>query len=293
MNQKASFIGICGAPNAGKSSLVNQIVGAKVSIVSPRPQTTRENIRGIIVQGDTQLVFVDTPGIMTPHDDRQKKMVENAWEGITDVEQLIFVVDARRGLTELSHKIIEGVKGKVNKSGNAIKPVAVINKIDIADQEEKLKLAQTLYDTGVFTDIFMVSVTKNRGVAELVEFLVKHATEQPWPYPEDQLSDTNERFIASEMTREKIFYLLRDELPYAVDVETDSFKEEDNGITIHQTILTNRPGHKKIIIGENAGMIKKIGQNSRTELAHIFGKPVHLFLHVKVTKEKIENNKAE
>ena len=291
MTQKSSFIGICGAPNAGKSSLVNLIVGSKVSIVSPRPQTTRENIRGIVVFEDTQLIFVDTPGIMNPHDDRQKKMVEYAWEGIGDVEQIVFVLDAKRGLTELSTKIIEGIRGKISKSGNTIKAVAVINKIDIAEQEAKLELAQALYDTGVFAEIFMTSVEKNKGIQELVGYLVKNAGDEPWPYPEDQLTDKDDRFTAAEVTREKIFYLLREELPYAIDVETDSYKDEgEKGITIHQTIFTNSLGHKKIIIGDNASMIKKIGQNSRYELAKILGNKVHLFLHVKVTKEAIKKD---
>jgi len=270
---------------------VNLIVGSKVSIVSPRPQTTRENIRGIVVFEDTQLIFVDTPGIMNPHDDRQKKMVEYAWEGIGDVEQIVFVLDAKRGLTELSTKIIEGIRGKISKSGNTIKAVAVINKIDIAEQEAKLELAQALYDTGVFAEIFMTSVEKNKGIQELVGYLVKNAGDEPWPYPEDQLTDKDDRFTAAEVTREKIFYLLREELPYAIDVETDSYKDEgEKGITIHQTIFTNSLGHKKIIIGDNASMIKKIGQNSRYELAKILGNKVHLFLHVKVTKEAIKKD---
>ena len=287
MTQKSSLIGICGAPNAGKSSLVNCIVGSKVSIVSPRPQTTRENIRGIAMYGDTQLVFVDTPGIMTAHDRRQKRMVAHAWQGITDVDQIVFILDAKRGLTDLSHKIIEGLQGKKTKSGDKIRAVAAINKIDIAEQEAKLQLAQKLYDTGIFAEIFMISVIKNKGVKELVEDLVKNSSEQPWTYPADQLTDASERFTAAEITREKIFYLLHQELPYAVDVETESFKDGGKrGVTIHQTIYTGREAHKKIIIGDKGAMIKKIGESSRRELAEILDNKVHLFLHVKVNKEK-------
>lgn len=287
MSQKSSFVGVCGAPNAGKSSLINLIVGAKVSIVSPRPQTTRENIRGIVVFNDTQLVFVDTPGIMNPHDDRQKKMVDYAWEGIGDVEQLVFVLDAKRGITELSRKIIEGIKSKILKSGGKIKAVAVINKIDIAEQEAKLQIAQELFDSGIFTEIFMTSVNKNKGVQELIDHLVKNAGEEPWAYPEDQLSDKDDRFTASEVTREKIFYLLREELPYAIDVETEDFRDEgEKGITIHQTIYVQSNGHKKIIIGDNASMIKRIGQSARHELTELLGSKVHLFLHAKVREEK-------
>jgi GTP-binding protein Era len=287
IGQKSSFIGICGAPNAGKSSLVNHIVGSKVSIVSPRPQTTRVNVRGIVVKEQTQLIFVDTPGIMNPHDERQKKMVKSAWDGVTDVGQIVFVLDAKRGLTELSHKIIEGLKGKIAKSDGNIKAVAAINKIDIAEQEAKLQLAQALYDTTVFAEIFMTSVTKNKGIDDLVAYLVKNAGDAPWPYPEDQLSDANERFMAAEMTREKIFHLLREELPYSIDVETDDYKDGGpKGITIHQTIYTNREAHKKIIIGDKGAMIKKIGESSRRELGEMLDNKVHLFLHVKVTKEK-------
>ncbi len=291
MSQKSSFIGICGAPNAGKSSLVNHIVGSKVSIVSPRPQTTRENIRGIVVRGETQLVFVDTPGIMNPHDDRQKKMVDHAWQGIGDVEQIVFLLDAKRGMTELSQKIIDGIRGKISKAQGAVKAVAVINKIDIAEQEAKLELAQELFDSGIFGEIFMTSVSKNKGIDELVEYLVKNSGDQPWAYPEDQLSDKDDRFTAAEVTREKLFYLLREELPYAIDVETDIYKDNGpKGITIHQTIYAGSLGHKKIIIGDNASMIKKIGQNSRLELGKMLGNKVHLFLHVKVKKADDKKN---
>ena len=235
---------------------------------------------------DTQLVFVDTPGIMNPHDERQKKMVDFAWEGVSDVEQIVFVVDGKRGLTELSHKIIEGIRGKIKKAGDAgLKAVAVINKIDIAEQEVKFKLAQELFDTAVFAEVFMTSVEKSKGIEELKKYLIKNAHVQDWPYPEDQLSDSNDRFMAEETTREKAFYLLRDELPYAIDVETVSFKDEGaKGITIHQNIVTNREAHKKIIIGDNASMIKRIGQSSRQELCQLLDNKVHLFLHVRVAK---------
>jgi GTP-binding protein Era len=277
--QKSSFIAVCGAPNAGKSSLVNYIVGTKVSIVSPRPQTTRVNIRGILTEGDTQLVFVDTPGIMNPHDDRQEKMVKNAWDGVNEVEAIMFVVDAEKGITDLSRAIIEKLKVR---STNII---AVVNKIDLIDRETQAKLAQELFDFGIFKELFVTSVNKSRGIEDLVNYLLKTATDQPWAYPDDQISDANDRFLAEEVTREKIFYLMREEIPYGVDVETESYKEDDKkGITIHQVIHVAKDAHKKIIIGDNADMIKKIGQNSRYELTKLLGKKVHLFLHVKVAK---------
>ena len=280
MTQKSSFIAICGAPNAGKSSIVNHIIGTKVSIVSPRPQTTRVNIKGIATIDNTQLVFVDTPGIMNPHDKRQKDMVENAWTGIGEAEQIVFVVDAKRGITDLSEKIIEKFKQRDAKA------IAVINKIDLAEQEEKLKLAQKLYDSGVFSEVFMTSVYKDKGIDDLVKHLIKNSSDQPWPYPEDQISDTNDRFVSSEVTRERIFYLMREEIPYGVDVETESFKDNgEKGIVIHQVIHVAREGHKKIIIGNKGDMIKKIGHDARQELGRMFGQKVHLFLHVKVKKD--------
>ncbi len=280
MSQKSSFIAVCGAPNAGKSTLVNYFVGTKVSIVSPRPQTTRVNVRGIATIGDTQLVFVDTPGIMNAHDKRQEKMVENAWGGIVEAEQVMFVVDASRGITELSEQIIEGLKKREAKG------IAVINKIDLIRHEELLQLAQKIFDTAAFAEVFMTSVTKGKGLEDLKKYLLKTASDQPWPYPDDQITDTDDRFLAAEITREKIFYLMREEIPYGVDVETEVFKEEDGkkGIVIHQNIKVARDGHKKILIGDNAAMIKKISQQARTELGNILGKPVHLFLHVKVRK---------
>jgi GTP-binding protein Era len=280
MNQKSSFIAVCGAPNAGKSSIVNHIVGTKISIVSPRPQTTRVNIRGILTKGDTQLVFLDTPGIMNPHDDRQEKMVKNAWDGVNEVEAIMFVVDAQKGITDLSRAIIEKLKVR---STNII---AVINKIDLIDRETQAKLAQELFDFGVFKELFVTSVNKSRGLDDLTAYLMKTATNQPWAYPDDQISDANDRFMAEEVTREKIFYLMREEIPYGVDVETESYKDDGKkGITIHQVIFVSKAAHKKIIIGDNADMIKKIGQGARFELSKLLGQKVHLFLHVKVKKE--------
>ena len=279
MAQKSSFIAICGAPNAGKSSIVNYFVGTKVTIVSPRPQTTRVNVKGIATIKDTQLVFVDTPGIMNAHDDRQKKMVENAWHGISDVDQIVFVNDAQKGMTELSETIINNLKGKNPNT------VAVINKTDLVPHEELFELAQKIYDTGVFKEVFMTSVNKEKGLDALKDYLIKNSPEAPFPFPDDQISDTNDRFIAEEITREKIFYLMREEVPYGVDIETVQYKDNgEKGIVIHQNVFVSRPSHKKIIIGDNAAMIKQIGQQARNELTKLLGQKVHLFLHVKVAK---------
>ena len=221
MTQKSSFIAVCGAPNAGKSTLVNRIVGAKVSIVSPKPQTTRVNIRGIAMVDDTQLVFIDTPGIMKADGSRMRAMVTSAWEGISEAEQILFVLDAERGVNDFASAVLENLKSK------ELRGMAVINKIDLIDHEKLLLLAKQLYDTGLFDEVFMTSVKKDIGVDDVVKHLVKRASAQPWPFPPDQLSDKNDRFLAEEITREKMFYLLQQEVPYGVDVETESFKEEN------------------------------------------------------------------
>ncbi len=280
MTQKSSFIAVCGAPNAGKSTLVNKIVGTKVSIVSPRPQTTRVNIKGIAMFDQTQLVFIDTPGIMKAKGNRQRSMVDYAWEGITEADQIVFVLDAERGINGFSQAVLENLKSK------DLKGFAVINKIDLVDHEKLLELAKTLYDTGLFTEVFMTSVPKNKGVDDVVKHLVKNAAEQPWFFPEDQISDKNDRFLAEEVTREKIFWLMQQEIPYGVDVETDSYKEAGKSVTIHQTIFVPREAHKTIIVGKGGAMLKEIGIKSRTELEKLLGVKVNLFLHVKVRAPK-------
>lgn len=284
MTQKSSFIAVCGAPNAGKSTLVNRIVGAKVSIVSPRPQTTRVNIKGIAMVDETQLVFIDTPGIMKANDKklgtRLRSMVDNAWQGISEADQILFVIDAERGINEFSEAVLENLKSK------NLRGFAVINKIDLIDREQQATLAKQVYDTGIFDEIFVTSATKDRGVDEVVKYLVRGAKEQPWFFPEDQISDKNDRFLAEETTREKIFYLMQQEIPYGVDVETDSFKESPKSVTIHQTIFVPRESHKTIIVGKGGEMLKTIGIKSRQELEKQLGVKVNLFLHVKVRETK-------
>ncbi len=278
MSQKSSFIAVCGAPNAGKSTLVNRIVGTKVSIVSPRPQTTRVNIKGIAMFDETQLVFIDTPGIMKAKGSRQRSMVDYAWEGITEADQIVFVIDAERGIDGFSSAVLENLKSK------NLKGFAVINKIDLAEPEARLELAQKLYDTGLFNEVFMTSVTKDKGIDNVIKYLVNGAAEQPWFFPEDQISDKNDRFLAEEVTREKIFWLMQQEIPYGVDIETDSYKEAPKSVTIHQSIIVPREGHKTIIVGKGGSMLKEIGTRSRTELEKLLGVKVNLFLHVKVRK---------
>lgn len=280
MTQKSSFIAVCGAPNAGKSTLVNHIVGAKVSIVSPRPQTTRVNIKGIAMIEETQLIFIDTPGIMKADGKRMRQMVDYAWEGIGEADQILFVLDAEKGINEFSKAVIENLKSK------QLRAFAVINKIDLIEREHMPIIAQQVYDYGVFDEVFVTSVKKDRGVDEVVKYLLRGAKEQPWFYPEDQLSDKNDRFLAEETTREKIFYLMQQEIPYGVDIETDSYKESPKAVTIHQTIFVPRDSHKTIIVGKGGEMLKTIGIKSRQELEKQLGTKVNLFLHVKVREPK-------
>lgn len=278
MSKKSSFIAVCGAPNAGKSTLINHIMGAKVSIVSPKPQTTRINIKGIATLEDTQLVFIDTPGIMRAKGSRQREMVSHAWDGIAEADQILFVIDGERGVDNLAQDVLENLQSK------NLKGFAVINKIDLIDHEKLLELAKQLYETKLFDEVFMTSVKKDIGVDDVTKHLIKNAKDGQWYYPEDQLSDKNDRFMAEEVTREKIFYLMQQEVPYGVDVETDSFKEGEKSYTIHQTIFTPREAHKKMIIGQKGAMLKTIGIKARQELEKIFGIKVNLFLHVKVRK---------
>ena len=280
MTQRSSFVAVCGAPNAGKSTLVNRIVGAKVSIVSPRPQTTRVNIKGIAMFDETQLVFIDTPGIMKAKGTRMRSMVDYAWEGVSEADQILFVLDAERGLNDFAKPVLENLQSK------KLRGFAVINKIDLIDHAPLLEIAKMLYDTGLFDEVFMTSLRKDTGVDTVIKHLVKNAKEQPWFFPEDQISDKNDRFLAEETTREKIFYLMQQEIPYGVDVETDSYKEGGKSITIHQTIFVPRESHKTMIIGKHGAMLKEIGIKSRTDLERLLDTKVNLFLHVKVREIK-------
>lgn len=277
-NQKSLFVTLCGAPNVGKSTLTNAFVGTKVTITSPRPQTTRFTIRGIAIFEQTQIVFVDTPGIFNPRGKRQEKMVGSAFEGIDEGELLMLVIDPNKGIDRNSQKVIDWLA----KQGK--KCAVIINKIDSVDKAVLMPLAQSLYDFGVFEEIFMVSALKGEHLDGVKKYMMSKAVDNAWPYPEDQLSDINDRLMAEEITREKIFYLLREELPYGVEVQTESFKEGEKRITIHQQILVPREGHKKIIIGEGAQVLKRIGESSRRELSKMFELPTDLFLHVKVDK---------
>ncbi len=288
LETKCAMIAVIGAPNAGKSTLVNALVGAKVSIVTQKVQTTRARIRGIAVEGDAQLVFIDTPGIFAPRRRLDRAMVAAAWEGAGGADQTLLIIDApaylegenERGGAGKSRidadRIIEGLKKADGKA------VLVLNKIDEIARPKLLALAQELNETGVFSDVFMISAKNGDGLGDLKAFLVGKAPAGPWLYPEDQLSDISDRLMAAEVTREKLFLRLHQELPYDSTVETDDWKETKKGVRIEQTIFVARDSQKGIVLGKGGQTLKIIGQAAREELTELLGRPVHLFIHVKV-----------
>lgn len=273
------FIAVLGAPNAGKSTLVNCMVGTKVSIVSPKVQTTRARVRGIVMVEDTQLVLIDTPGIFTTAKRRlERAMIAAAWSGLDDSDAVLLVIDAQRGIDANSQAIIDNLR----KSGRS-NVLLVLNKIDTVDRPRLLLLAEQLFKEGIFSDVFMISALSGDGVGDLTKALVAKAPAGPWMFPEDELSDLPQRMLAAEITREKVFLQLHEELPYSITVETDSWEEDADGAArIHQTLFVLRDAHKPIVLGKAGARIKAIGAASRLELEHLLEQRIHLFLHVKV-----------
>lgn len=274
------YVAIVGAPNAGKSTLVNALVGAKVTIISRKVQTTRIQIRGIAMEGASQLVLIDTPGIFAPKRRLDKAMVASAWSGAADADQVLVLVDAAKGLDE----DVERLVGKLAEQHAARKPLLVLNKVDrVEDKGRLLGLVQDLSSRLPFDAVFMIAALNGDGVAELKRDLAARVPEGPWLYPEDELSDIPLRQLAAEVTREKIYNFLHDELPYQMTVETESWKTlRDKSVRVEQVIYVERDSQKSIVLGKGGQTIKKISQASRTELTGIVGEPVHLFLFVKV-----------
>ena len=275
--RRCGFVAVIGAPNSGKSTLVNALVGAKVSIVTPKVQTTRMRIRGIVTEGNAQLVFVDTPGIFAPRRRLDRAMVAAAWGGAADADIVVLLVDAKAGIDEATAAIIDRLK----KAGR--RAVAALNKIDLVRRESLLALAARLDSYGIFTDVFMISALTGDGIGDLRAFLAGSVPEGPWHYPEDQLSDINDRLMAAEITREQLFLQLRKEVPYALTVETDRWQELDDGsVRIEQTIFVRRDSQKAIVLGRGGQRIRSVGEAARKELAALLAREVHLFLYVKV-----------
>lgn len=275
---RCGVIAIIGAPNAGKSTLVNALVGAKVTIISRKVQTTRVQIRGIAMAGASQLVLIDTPGIFAPKRRLDKAMVASAWAGAADADQVLVLIDAAKGLDDDVEALVAKLAGQMSKA------LLVLNKVDrVEDKGRLLALVETLSARLPFERVFMISALSGDGVAELKQYLADRVPEGPWLYPEDELSDIPMRQLAAEVTREKIYHFLHDELPYQMTVETEAWKTlRDKSVRVEQTIYVTRDGHKSIVLGKGGQTIKKISQASRTELTEIAGVPVHLFLFVKV-----------
>ena len=289
---RCGFCAVIGAPNAGKSTLTNALVGSKVAIVTPKVQTTRMPVRGIAMAGETQIIFVDTPGIFRPRRRLDRAMVDSAWSGAEEADALLLVVDAAdltaqpEGLAARDTiAILEGLKAKPRKAA------LVLNKIDGMKRENLLPLVERFHAAQVFEDVFLVSALKGDGVADVREWVKSRMPEGVWLYPEDQAADIPSRLLAAEITREKIYLRLHDELPYSSAVETEKWEErKDGSVKIDQVIFVQRDGQKAIVLGKGGATIKKIGELARAEMEELFGCRVHLFLFVKVREDWAEKS---
>ncbi len=283
---RAGFVALIGEPNAGKSTLLNRMVGAKVSIVTHKVQTTRTRIRGVCMEGAAQIVFVDTPGLFRPRRRLDRAMVAAAWGGAADADIIVLLIEAHRGLTGGVEAIIDNLKDKI-PTGTRV--ALAINKIDKVKAETLLALTEKLNSAFPFAKTFMISAERGYGVDDLREWLASELPEGPWFYPEDQIADLPMRMIAAEMTREKLTLRLHEELPYQLTVETEKWEDRPDGSTrIDQIIYVARDGHKGILLGAKGETIKAIGQQARAEISTFLDRPVHLFLTVKVRPNWLE-----
>ena len=275
---RCGFVALIGEPNAGKSTLLNRMVGSKVSIVTHKVQTTRTRIRGIAIEGDCQIIFVDTPGLFRPRRRLDRAMVASAWAGVEDADVTVLMIEAHRGVTAGVEAILEGLDAH---AGN--KPIALaINKIDRVRRDKLLGLVAEMADRRDFAETFLISAETGDGVDDLRHWLAKTLPEGPWHYPEDQIADLPLRLIAAEITREKLTLRLHQELPYQLTVETETWDErKDGSVRIEQVIYVARDGHKGIVLGKRGETVKAIGADARREIADLLGRPVHLFLTVK------------
>ncbi|SIN96484.1 GTP-binding protein Era [Parasphingorhabdus marina DSM 22363] len=278
MTKKCGVVALIGAPNAGKSTIINALVGQKVAITSSKPQTTRTRLLGIAIAEETQLLLVDTPGIFEPRRRLDRAMVSAAWEGAEDADILVLLVDARAGLGPKVTSIVERMHHRKERK------ILVLNKVDIAAKDKLLNHASRLNELAEFEETFFVSAKTGDGLPELREYLVEAMPEGPWHFPEDQVSDVSERLLAAEITREQVFRQLHAELPYAIAIAMEQYKDRaDGSLEIHQQILVEKPSQKAIVLGKGGHQIKDIGAKARAELSNILGRKVHLYLHVKVS----------
>lgn len=274
---RAGLVAVVGAPNAGKSTLVNALVGQKVAIVSPKAQTTRTRLMGIAMADEVQMLLVDTPGIFEARRRLDRAMNAAVWEGAKDADAIALVVDSAKGLNRGLEQIVQRIAERREPK------ILVLNKVDITKKDDLLALIAGMNERIDFTDTFMVSATTGDGVADLKAALAGRMPEGPWLFPEDQVSDATDRMMAAEVTREQLYLKLHAELPYASAVETEKYEErKDGSVAIHQQILVGRPTQRAIVLGKGGAMIRQIGEAARTELAELLGRKVHLFLHVKV-----------
>jgi GTPase len=278
MTQHCGLVAVLGAPNAGKSTLVNALVGQKVAIVSPKAQTTRTRLMGIAIHDEAQIMLVDTPGIFEGKRRFDRAMVQAAWGGTQDADLIALVVDAKGGLGPKLETILTGLQTRAEPK------LLILNKVDVADKGKLLRYAQTLNERIVFQDTLMVSATTGDGLADLKNRLASAMPEGPWHFPADQVSDASDRVMAAEITREQIFLQLYQELPQACAVETEKYEERaDGSVEIHQQILVARDSQRAIVLGKGGTRLKDIGSKARAELATLLGVKVHLYLHVKVS----------
>ena len=274
---RCGYVALIGAPNAGKSTLLNRLVGRKLAIVTPKAQTTRTRLLGIAIEGQSQLIYVDTPGIFQPRRRLDRAMVAAAWSGAEDADETVLLVDAARGVSADVGRILDRLAGRGRRS------VLALNKIDLVRRDRLLGLAADLAKAANFDPVFMISAQTGDGVDDLKRYLAAAVPPGPWLFPEDQLSDATERLIAAEVTREQVFLQLHDELPYASTVETESWEERrDGSVRIEQVIYVERPSQRAIVLGDHGQRIKAIGAHARAELEAMLERRVHLFLFVKV-----------
>ena len=282
---RSGFVALIGEPNAGKSTLLNKMVGAKISIVTHKVQTTRTRIRGVSTEDHSQIIFVDTPGLFKPRRRLDRAMVAAAWSGAADSDITLLIIEAHRGLTEGVKNIISSI----SETGLNGKLVLVINKIDKVEVKDLLSLSKEINESHLFSETFMISAEKGNGIDDLKRWLGSNLPEGPWLYPDDQISDMPLRMIAAEITREKLTLRLHQELPYQLTVETEKWEERpDKSVRIEQMIYLSRSGHKGIVLGKNGETIKAVSMASRLSIEEFLGSKVHLFLRLKVREKWME-----
>ena len=286
-NAKCINVAVAGLPNAGKSTITNALVGEKVSIITPKAQTTRDVIRGIFAEGDTQVILIDTPGVFIPKKDRllERKIVKNAWNGIQDADVVCVIIDSEKGITEKVRTLINDITKKQDKI------IFVLHQVNSIRKEKLFALAKELEEIyPKYMELFMVSATKGDNLNKLKEYLISLAPKRQWVFNEDEITDAPMKFLASEITREQLFLTLREDLPYSVDVYTEKWEDFDNGdIKIQQVIRVLKDSQKAIILGKNGSKLKTVSINARKEMEEFFQRKVHLFLFVKVDTKWIED----